>query len=207
MNLFLIRHGRSLANEQKLVTGNTADVLSPEGVSQVEDLKVWLNNIGVVADQYITSQWQRAQQTANILRSAEKWVVTTEVGETDAGEVNEWKLCDFLLQYPDFYQSPKTCYPGGESHNQLYNRTTHWLNNLLKNSAVHENVMLVAHSGPISCLLQRVANVSMDSFPAFSPSNASLSIINFVDNDIDKGSIMGVSLCSEKMIAKQLGLS
>jgi hypothetical protein len=44
----------------------------------------------------------------------------------------------------------------------------------------------------------------MDDFPAFLPSNASLSIINFADNHIDKGSIKNISLCPEKMIANQV---
>lgn len=204
MNLFLIRHGRSLANEAQLVTGSTLDVLSPEGMRQVEDLKVWLKNIGIVPDRYITSQWKRAQQTADILWPDENWVVDPEIGETDAGEVSEWRLKDFLLQYPDFYLSSSTCYPGGESHNQLNDRSIHWLENLLNTSGKHENVVLVAHSGPISCLLQCIVNVSMDSFPAFLPLNASLSTIQFIDNKIKTASIVGVSLGSAKMLANKL---
>ena len=204
MNLFLIRHGKSLANEQQLVTGGIVDELSTEGIRQVEDLKIWLGNIGIVADQYITSQWRRAQQTADILWPAEEWEVNSEIGETNAGKVSEWKLSDFLLQEPDFYQSSGNFYPGGESHDQLNDRSIRWLKHLLKHSDTKENVVLVAHSGPISCLLQRVVNISMDDFPAFLPSNASLSIINFADNNIDKGSIKNISLCPEKMMANQV---
>ena len=46
MILYLIRHGRSIANEEKLVTGNTKDTLSQAGIRQVEELKNWLLEAG-----------------------------------------------------------------------------------------------------------------------------------------------------------------
>jgi len=204
MKLFLIRHGRSIANEEKLVTGTTLDELSPEGLRQVADLKIWLRSVGVVADRYITSQWRRAQQTADILWPSEEWEINSEIGETDAGDVSEWRLKNFLLKYPEFYQSSDACYPGGESHDQLNARSICWLNNLLKSSKRYEDVVLVAHSGPISCLLQCVVKVSMDRFPAFIPANASMSMIDFPHNSVETALVKGISLGSDEMVASAL---
>jgi len=197
MILYLIRHGRSIANEDQLVTGNTKDTLSQEGIGQVEGLKSWLFKTGIKADRYITSQWLRAQQTAQILWPDVEWEIDTKVGETDAGKVSEWRLSEFLQQYPNFYTLSSNCYPDGESHDELNIRSILWLTELLNRSGRDDKVVLVAHSGPISCLLQYVTNVSMAKFPAFLPSNASLSIVNFPDNSVDNAVINGFSLGSD----------
>ena len=204
MNLYLIRHGRSIANEQQLVTGSVSDVLSQEGVMQVEELKAWLINIEIMSNRFITSQWKRAQQTAHILWPNATWEINKEIGETDAGNVSEWKLRDFLTHYPDFYELPSNCYPGGESHNQLNLRTIKWLEKLLDSSNMNDDVTLVAHSGPISCLLQHAVDVSMDNFPVFVPSNASLSIISFPDNNIKNATIKGFSLAPDALISSYM---
>ena len=196
MILYLIRHGRSIANEEKLVTGNTKDTLSQAGIRQVEELKNWLLEAGIQPDHYITSQWVRAQQTAKILWPDIEWEINPKIGETNAGRVTEWKLSDYLQQYPDFYTSSSNSYPGGESHDELNIRSISWLKQLLNRSGCEDRVMLVAHSGPISCLLQYVTKVSMEKFPAFLPSNASLSIVDFPDNSVVNAEITGFSLGS-----------
>ena len=196
MILYLIRHGRSIANEEKLVTGNTKDTLSQQGIGQVEELKNWLYKTEIKADHYITSQWLRAQQTAQILWPDIEWEIDPKIGETNAGRVSEWKLSDFLQQYPDFYTSSSNSYPDGESHDELNIRSISWLKQLLNRCGNDDKVMLVAHSGPISCLLQYVTNVPMEEFPAFLPSNASLSIVDFPDNSAINAKITGFSLGS-----------
>ena len=197
MILYLVRHGRSFANEDGLVTGTTADTLTPRGVRQVERLKEWLRGRGMdAADRYITSQWRRAQQTAEILRPEVAWEIDARIGETDAGEAAPWKLSEFLSRYPDFYQSPSNCYPLGESHDELNVRVIDWFDELLGSSSGQARIMMVAHSGPISCILQHVSGVSMDRFPAFVPTHASLSIVNVPDNRITLAEIEGFSMQS-----------
>lgn len=205
MNLYLVRHGRSVANEEQLVTGNLLDTLSQQGVLQVQELGKWLSDFNLKSDRYITSQWRRAQQTAEILYPDVSWEIDRNVGETDAGDVVDWKLTDFLDKYPDFYALTSNCYPGGESHDQLNARTVGWLGKLLEACSTDENVLLVSHSGPISCLLQYVTNVSMNKFPAFVPANASLSIISFPENELERAAIKGFSLVPDSMLSSYLG--
>lgn len=201
MNLYLIRHGRSVANDQKLVTGSIRDELTSQGVNQVADLKKWIKGINLEGSMFVTSQWKRAQQTADILWPEVEWTIDSSIGETNAGSVREWELNHFLRQHPDFYKTPSASYPDGESHDQLNDRVKHWLDNSLISTENNDNLIVVTHSGPISCLLQYVANVSMDNFPAFLPANASLSIIEFPENDLDKAAIKGFSLGTTNMIS------
>lgn len=175
MIIYLFRHGRSKANEGRLVTGTQSDVLSREGIEQTKRMADWIKRAGFNADRYVTSQWKRAQQTAKILWPEENWEFDSRVGETDAGEAADWSLQHFQDNFPDFYTDPTHTYPGGESHLQLNQRVIAWLS--MQFTRPCERLVLVSHSGPISCILQHVTGLEMSVFPAFLPGNASLSII------------------------------
>lgn len=177
MKLFLIRHGRSVANEANLVTGTTDDPLSDIGIGQAESLRAWIETIELSADTYITSQWKRAQDTAKIVFPYVKWQIDPRIGETYAGDVAKWALIDFLNEYPDFYHNYFNDYPNGESHNDLYVRSIQWLKEIVSLHDENATIVLVAHSGPISCILQHILSVPMENFPAFLPMNASLSMV------------------------------
>ncbi|OJA26975.1 histidine phosphatase family protein [Burkholderia ubonensis] len=192
MMLYLVRHGRSRANEAGLVTGTPADMLSEEGIAQAGRTAAWLSGAGIVADRHIVSQWRRAQGTAALLVPGGQWEIDSRVGETDAGEVADWTVARFKEANPDFGESPADRYPGGESHLDLNARVMDWLEDVLVRP--DERVLVVAHSGPISCILQWVTGVGMERFPAFLPGHASLSIVD-------------VQVCTGKPTGRLLGFS
>ncbi|WP_367189302.1 histidine phosphatase family protein [Burkholderia sp. Ed8] len=193
MMLYLVRHGRSRANEAGLVTGTPADVLSDEGLAQGARMAAWLAETGIAADRHVVSQWGRARQTADLLLPQVQWEVDARVGETDAGEVANWTLARFLAAEPRFHDDPANRYPGGESHLELNERVLGWLRTQLEQRC--ERVMVVAHSGPISCMLQQVTGIGMARFPAFLPGHASLSVVDVRLRDGEPtGRLLGFSL-------------
>ncbi|WP_322103450.1 histidine phosphatase family protein [Paraburkholderia sp. J41] len=175
MIFYLVRHGRSCANDAGLVTGTPADPLNDLGREQAGRLARWLAAQDIVADRCYVSQWQRARQTASQLMPHAHWHVDSRLGETDAGDVAEWPLARFVASQPDFYSDASHAYPGGESHEQLNARVLEWWRAVCEEPC--ERVMVVAHSGPISCLLQATLGVGMERFPAFLPANGSVSVI------------------------------
>jgi broad specificity phosphatase PhoE len=175
MIFYLIRHGRSKANEAALVTGTPADELSPEGIAQARRTAEWVTQAGIAADRYYVSQWRRARQTAEILFPGANWQEDTRLGETHAGEAADWKQARFAAGYPTFHADPSQHYPGGESHLELNERALDWLREQLSRPC--DSVVVAAHSGPISCILQHVMQIGMNQFPAFLPGHASLSVI------------------------------
>lgn len=181
MKLFLVRHGYSIANSESLVTGDTLDVLHTDGELQVASLGEWAQDLLADADFYVTSDWSRASQTARSLLPNVTWKIDPRVGETNAGDVKNVSLDDFLSEYPDFYSSNANRYPNGESHLDLNERVSEWLDEMVE-QYLNKKVVLVAHSGPISCLVQKALDVSMTSFPAFLPCNASVSRIDIKKN-------------------------
>lgn len=193
MRLVLIRHGRSIANEHKLVTGNTADPLSSTGIAQAQALRDWLKEMNISADHHVTSQWKRAQETANILFPDASWKIESRIGETNAGAVADWPLDTFLSQYPDFYQNHHNKYPQGESHSELNTRSTKWFEEIVMQTNKSDTVILVAHSGPISCILQYISSTPMEKFPAFIPMNTSISVVEVPSTILHEAKLVSFS--------------
>jgi broad specificity phosphatase PhoE len=202
LKFFLIRHGKSVANSNGFVTGSKNDPLSEVGVAQAEAMRGFVDKIGIDPDIFIVSDWLRAQQTAKIVWPAVKWVVDERVGETNAGVAANLPLNKFLEEYPNFYNSPTNAYPYGESHEDLKVRAISWLEEIMKKD--FESVALVAHSGPISCLIQYVLNISMNFFPAAVPAHASLSIIEIKKITASKfdARLIGFSILSEARMSE-----
>jgi broad specificity phosphatase PhoE len=178
MIIYLVRHGLSEANKSGLVTGVPSDRLVDQGIAQIEVLGNWLRDAHISPDAFYVSNWQRAHQTADILFPHAPWKEDSRLGETFAGTVAELPLHEFLAIWPDFYDSHANCYPGGESHLDLNNRVLSFWRELPQCGL--SSIMLVSHSGPISCILQDVLGMGMERFPAFLPPQASLSVVESV---------------------------
>lgn len=194
MIFYLIRHGRSHANEAGLVTGTPADTLTPMGLSQAIRTAEWIEKAGLIAQRHVTSHWARAHQTASSLVPDAAWQVDSRVGETVAGDVADWTLTRFMTEVPGFYADPNNRYPGGESHRDLNDRVLDWFRLQLADPC--EVLMLVSHSGPISCILQHVLELPLGQFPVFLPSHASLSVIEMACMQGEwSGRLLGFSVC------------
>lgn len=202
MIFYLVRHGRSISNEKKYVTGTIFDKLSDTGVTQVVELEKVLNKANVCADHYYVSQWTRAKETANIINPNINWIEDINIGETDAGDVKEVILKDFLQKYPNFYSDNSNYYPNGESHIDLNNRVTNWFKKVINEVNEEDKIMVVSHSGPISCILQYITSIAMDKFPFFLVKNASLTIIEVTNKSISNAKIKQLSsLCDTNFIS------
>ncbi|GAA6140485.1 histidine phosphatase family protein [Hydrogenophaga sp. 5NK40-0174] len=180
MRLVLVRHGASQANLAGLVTGTPNDMLSPAGIEQARQASMQFAPL-LQPQACYTSQWRRAQQTAEMVFPSLSFRVDPRLGETDAGDVADSKLTDFLQDQPDFYTSHLNAYPGGESHQQLYERVTSWLDDARQQ---HNGLVLaVCHAGPIACLMHHALGISMERFPCLMAQHTSLSIIDYAEGD------------------------
>lgn len=206
MMLYLFRHGKSHANTARLVTGTPADTLVDEGRHQAEAMQRWLDQVQLDADHFFTSTWQRAQETARLMFPRAEWRIDARLGETDAGSVAELPLAEFVARQPAFYGNNATPYPGGESHEDLNRRVMNWLDELLAQHAADAKIVVVAHSGPIACLIQHALGIGMERFPALLPAHASLTIIEYSDKGANarKATLKGFSLTPAETAAPML---
>ena len=182
MRVFLIRHGTSVANSLGLQNGDIDDPLSTIGVLQATALGSWFRNKDINSCRFLTSNWKRAIQTSEIIFPKAIWEIDPRIGETNAGIVAGMKKTEFQSLYPNLLQSHYNPYPGGESHSDLFNRVESWWIDLNKSSSDNENIICVAHSGSISCVLQLALGLGLSSFPAFLVPNCSISIVEVINN-------------------------
>ncbi|MGQ7939360.1 histidine phosphatase family protein [Paraburkholderia sp. D1E] len=204
MMLYLFRHGKSHANSARLVTGTRTDTLVNEGRRQAEAMQRWLDQVQLDADHYFTSTWARAEQTARLMFPQAEWQIDARLGETDAGSVADWPLAEFIGKHPDFYRNNTTPYPDGESHENLNRRVLGWLDDVLARHTSDEKIVVVAHSGPIACLIQQALNISMERFPALLPAHASLSIIEYSGTSALRATLKAFSLTPAETAAPML---
>lgn len=178
MELYLLRHGRSLANAANLVTGSKTDALCPIGREQAGAAAKLLHRFGLDSGRAVcfVSDWQRAQETAALAAPALHFTVDARLGETDAGTAAALPLDAFNRAHPCFWSSfsPDRAYPGGESHAELFARVLDWREDLENTLPSDATVLAVTHAGPICCLLHAVCKTEMAHFPAFLAANASL---------------------------------
>lgn len=203
MRLYLFRHGLSEANIARRVTGTPEDPLSAQGVNQARAMASWIEAAAIFPERFVTSQWRRAQETARLLFPMAEWEIDPRLGETDAGTVANAPLDSFVRDYPDFYSNYRNAYPGGESHAALNERVLDWLQALRgqdsDNVAVGD-IAVVAHSGPIACLLQQALSIGMERFPALLPAHASLTILDW-NRGSDLPVLRGFSLMPAEALA------
>lgn len=186
----LVRHGQSQANLAGLVTGTPDDVLSEEGRAQALHTAALFSHLSLRGDHHFTSQFRRAQQTAELVLPEAHFVADPRLGETDAGLVAELPLSQFLADWPDFYESNHNVYPGGESHMDLNRRVLDWLSEV--KAGCSGQVVAVTHAGPICCLLQSALGIPMERFPALKALNASVSVIDYLHRS-DSGRVVAFS--------------
>ncbi|MDR1243412.1 MAG: histidine phosphatase family protein [Deltaproteobacteria bacterium] len=186
MELYLLRHGLSVANERGLVTGTKEDPLTEAGRRQAVQAALTLQSFGPEkagsAWRCYVSDWRRARESA-VLALPERefsefseFFIDARLGETDAGTAAALPLEEFQQKYPDFWGrfDPEHAYPGGESHQQLFTRALSWLSSVEAALPDEARVLAVTHAGPICCLLHHVCGVSMARFPAFLATHSSL---------------------------------
>ena len=197
MRLWLVRHGQSVANQRKLVTGTPLDPLAPEGRHQAIALRKMLAAAGLDADLIFCSPWLRAKETAELALPSSRLIVDDRIGETNAGEASDHPLEDFIGVFPDFYGDAANTYPGGESHLDLDARVQGWVKEV--QSLGHQEILAICHSGPICCLMQRALGIPMTSFPALLPAHASLSMIEYGTNH-PEGQVKLFSQVSDRVL-------
>ncbi len=175
--IYLLRHGRSVGNEQQLRCATTEDPLSPTGRSQACAAGEWLKKSGLSFSRCYVSQWRRAQETAELFLPGVSFTVDIRLGEMNLGTFTN-TISSEASRIPsdiDFV------FPGGESRRQLFERCVSWLDEMTETLEPGENVLAVTHAGPIECLTQYISGIEPSHTPVFYPKNASLTKFVYYD--------------------------
>lgn len=149
MTIYLIRHGKTEANENHLYCGSTDLPLSAAGVQALRGLHYPVGNV-----KFVTSGMRRTQQTLEILFGQVPFSVEPRFREVDFGTF-EMKSYEMLKDDPDYQiwltgNNEKNIPPQGESGEQMTARV------LEAFREIGEDTVIVTHGGVIAAIMAQL---------------------------------------------------
>ena len=146
---YLIRHGKTQANEQHLYCGSTDLPLSSNGEAELKQLRYRLPPA-----RFFTSGMVRTEQTLSLLFGDIPHVQAPEFREIDFGRF-EMQSYEQLKNDPDYLSwisgdNHRNVPPGGESGEQMEQRV---LSAFRRLEAENIPTVLITHGGVIACIM------------------------------------------------------
>jgi len=146
MELFLIRHGRTMAMPDKICCGRTDVALSPEGIAQLKAMKEAGGYPDLTGLHVYTSGMKRTEQTLAALYGPVAHDVLKDFREIDFGDLEGQVIidaasCDWMVRTRGDHA---LAFPHGESWDQVLARAYASVNELLDRN---EDALVVTHGG------------------------------------------------------------
>ena len=160
MEIHLIRHGKTTANEQKLYCGATDLPLSDNGIAEL----MYLNEQGIYpnsADCYFTSGLLRTDQTLHLLYGSVQRETLPQLMEYNFGEF-EMKSYETLKAQADYQawimdESGQVFCPNGDNKQHFTRRVIAGYKMLFTYAHEHgKSALAVVHGGVIVCIMEHL---------------------------------------------------
>lgn len=144
MDLYVVRHGETAENINKIMQGNMDTVLNETGRNQAKEAKKKLENIKI--DLIISSPKSRALETAQIISEGQIPIITDDrLLSRDHGEFEGMSRYEVDLE--DYWNiKVDRQYEKAESVGHLYNRIVSLLDEI-KKEYHGKTILLTTHSG------------------------------------------------------------
>lgn len=149
MTIYLIRHGKTEANEKHLYCGSTDLPLSEMGKAELQNLRYDIRNI-----RFLTSGMKRANETLQSLFGDVPYKIEPRFREVDFG-VFEMHSYEELKDTPDYQawltgDNEGNVPPHGESGAQMKERV------LAAFDEIREDTCIITHGGVIAALMEHL---------------------------------------------------
>lgn len=179
-SLYLVRHGRTASNVQRVFHGVTDVPLDTLGIRQAHLLAARLR-ADVGADALVSSPLQRALATARIIGDGVGLapVVVPGLIEVNFGELEGAPIATLLTDYPDVARrllgenDADAAWPGGESRRGFFERVWTTFGTILDDYA-GRTVIAVAHGGVIGSFLAQIQGIPANQPAAYDVRNCSV---------------------------------
>ena len=182
MQLYLVRHGQTIANlHYDDYAWDNNEALTPLGVREASAAAAWLRAEKMELDVVCASPLLRAQQTAEII-AKEFGIAAQEDDGLIEANVGEWRTRIGAAVYAQFMELPPArrftfCPPAGETWAQAGQRVARVAERFARQGAAR--VVLVSHAVPIQCAIGVLTGAPYAAWPQWSIDNASLTCLTF----------------------------
>lgn len=160
--LALLRHGKTLWNEEKRIQGRHNSVLSPDGIAQVHKWGKFLGQYSI--DRIISSDLDRVKETVAIVQEYLHDVPAEYTSVLREQSWGDWEG----MTFPELHKHHEEdlnrqiqsgwefCPPGGESRREVLERTLPFLQSIMARFP-GERILVVSHEGIIKSILYHLA--------------------------------------------------
>ena len=160
--LFLIRHGQSNSNVQKILMAHPEpgkNPLTEKGKEQIKKSAGQLKNKKIKI--IFSSPVQRTMETAKIISEeiGAKIIVDERLAEVESGKMEGKSWEEYLKLYPQELNPGKTDEKGVEGIKEIKKRLESFLEDI-NNKYKGENIAVVSHGGPLKVLNGMLLNMS-----------------------------------------------
>ena len=188
--LFLVRHGQTSGNVQRVWQGWIGGELTPLGVQQAEATARRLAACGEDIDALYSSPLHRAWQTAQIVGQALGLSPVAHEGlkEIWFGEIEGVTLEEFAARYPELYRrwsnrnDMSFTWPGGESRAEFHQRAGRAIEEIV---ARHDggSIVIASHGGTLRAILAHLFPVQLGRWFHYNLDNCSLTRVRLAPDD------------------------
>ena len=149
MTIYLIRHGKTEANEKHLYCGSTDLSLSVAGREELQNIRYDIKNV-----RFITSGMKRTNETLQMLFGDVPYEVEPRFREVDFG-ILEMHSYDQLKETEEYQawlagDNEKNVPPKGESGEQMKARVLNAF------SEIKEDTCIITHGGVIAAIMEHL---------------------------------------------------
>ena len=157
--IILVRHGRTIANEEHLYCGRTDLPLSEKGRRELVELAPLYAGYCTPGTSFYTSGMKRTDETLRILFGETDFHREAGLRELDFGAFEgrgfeELRTDPAYLKWISGDNERNTC-PGGESGERMKERVLRTFERILEEDPA-ERIVIVTHGGPIAAILEEL---------------------------------------------------
>ena len=201
--LWLIRHGESIGNRDRIYQGQNDLPLSPDGQQQAALLAARLTGLHLLQpfSAISSSDLQRAWQTALPCAQAINLPIQPSTGlrEIDVGGWSGLTFAEIQSRFPEEWAAsypvmdPERVRGGGESYRQAQQRTVGALS-LIAAAHPGERVLVFFHGGVLQAVLTHVLQVPLPNKRFLHTANTSISRLRLTtSNGALTGLVLGIN--------------
>lgn len=151
LRVFVIRHGQTNENVQKILQGHLDTSLNQTGVEQAQKVAIALR--GIPFENFVSSDLQRCKQTLQYIQLFHPDIPTrysTNLRERDMGECQGMYLTDALAKYGTNFRNI------GEAKADFIDRIEKEWNRLIQHNPSSRNVAICTHGGVVTGFLNHL---------------------------------------------------
>lgn len=166
MKIYLVRHSKTLWNEQRRLQGHKDSPLTKEGIENAYALKEYLNKEHITFDKVFSSPILRAYSTAMAIADKDDIIQDKRLLEMNFGDYEGQYIKDLLEMKPCYYDymwnQPHLFdrLPNGESYEEVLTRIDSFFRELI--SKDYKSVLIVTHGMYMILIFAYILNISKD---------------------------------------------